>query len=198
MRVAWIALILALPACGPSSPPPAAAPTAAPVRITLFYADSFQVARGDEVLICYGVERAASVKIEPPVEQITPSFNRCFKYAPKATQEYTLIATGTDGSTARQSLSIRVEGVAVPKDQARLIGRFGSNSSEITAGQPVTLCFDAVNADEVKLDPPSRFPGGQMGCFAVVPEATTTYTLTARKGALKDSRKLTIKVKPAV
>ena len=62
----------------------------------------------------------------------------------------------------------------------------------------MTLCFDAVGADEVQLNPPSRFPGGQMGCFSVIPESTTTYTLTARKGALKDSRKLTIKVKPAV
>lgn len=184
--------------CSQNAPRSAKESKTNPPRILLFYADKLQVAKGEEVLVCYGVEGATSVRLDPPIEQITPSFNRCFKYAPATTREYALVATAADGTTARQSFTVRVEGVAAPPAESRLIGRFSANQSEIDAGQSVTLCFDAVNADEVTLDPPSRFPGGQLGCFSVVPSATTKYTLRARKGAIRDSRTLVIKVRGGV
>src|SRR3954452_12582784 len=48
------------------------------VGITQFYARSGEVMEGDPNLICYGVLNARSLRIEPPVETLTPALNRCF------------------------------------------------------------------------------------------------------------------------
>lgn len=45
------------------------------VRILQFYSPS-SVIEGDRTTICYGVVNAAVVRIEPPVEGVSPSLNR--------------------------------------------------------------------------------------------------------------------------
>src|SRR5437879_1239191 len=98
-----------LAACG-SGPGPAPAvkkeEAPKPAKILQFYSSSNTVARGQQVLICYGVESAKSVRIEPPVAQITPSYIRCIPHAPTASSEYKLIATGADGTEVTKSIKI--------------------------------------------------------------------------------------------
>jgi hypothetical protein len=81
------------------------------VRIVQFYATPGVVPKGERTLICYGVDNASSVQIEPPVETLRPAQARCFWANPDRTTTYRLHATGADGTKAAQSLTVNV----VPK-----------------------------------------------------------------------------------
>jgi len=58
------------------------------------------------------------------------------------------------------------------------IGRFWASPSTAVAGQPVTLTWDTVNADAVRIEP-GVGPVKGTGSATVSPAQTTTYTLTA-------------------
>src|SRR5688572_2307087 len=92
--------LLALASC--SSEPPQPARSAAPaepraVKITQFYPAAPIVAPGANVTICYGVENASTVSVDPPVEELTPSFNRCFQAPVPRERTFTLKARGPRG-----------------------------------------------------------------------------------------------------
>ena len=79
------------------------------VRILTFYATPGVVPEGDRTLLCYGVENASSVRIEPPVEDLHPALSRCFWVKPERTTTYRLRAESADGTKASLSLTVRVE-----------------------------------------------------------------------------------------
>ncbi|MGH9632582.1 MAG: hypothetical protein ACRD7E_30110 [Bryobacteraceae bacterium] len=192
---------VAMIGCGTTEPQKKDAPAPDPVKITQFYPSQSVAARGEEVLICYGVENAASVRLDPAIEEITPSMNRCIQFAPKSTAEYKLIATGKDGSQAVEQFAIKVEGVAKPKSSASggaaggLIQTFLSSAGQVGAGQPVTLCYQTSGAKAVKIDPGvAALPSPEKGCVTAKPQQTTTYTLTAT-GTSGESDKMTVTVK---
>lgn len=184
-----IAAVLVLLAGCSSPPPKTEAPKARPVKITHFYASEGAIPRGETVTICYGVEEARAVRLEPPLEPITPSFNRCIQAAPQATTEYKLTSEGTDGSTASANFTI-VVGKPAPKKaaapsaapQRQLIKFFGTASNRVPRGQPVTLCYElAPGATSVSLSPGNRsLPLAPKHCFTEKPQASTTYILTAK------------------
>ena len=78
------------------------------VKILSFYASPAVVSRGHKSLLCYGVSNAASVRLQPPVEQITPSLSRCVEVNPTSSTEYKLVAEGKDGTSVEQSVQLRV------------------------------------------------------------------------------------------
>jgi hypothetical protein len=71
-------------------------------------ADKAQVQPGEMAHICYGIVAATSVKIDPPVEQLKPSYLHCFEVRPKQTTTYTITASDAAGHTASQQLTIQV------------------------------------------------------------------------------------------
>ncbi|HUO28402.1 MAG TPA: hypothetical protein VMU80_04225 [Bryobacteraceae bacterium] len=77
-------------------------------RILSFYAVPNTIRRGDRAQLCYGVYGAQSVRIEPPVEKLSPSPTYCFEVAPRASTTYKLIADDGHGHTAAQEAGIRV------------------------------------------------------------------------------------------
>src|ERR1700761_7628558 len=80
--------------CSNAPPQPVAkkAPAAAqPVRITMFYATSTHPARDEKDSLCYGVENADQVSIEPAVDRVWPANSRCFDI-PSTSATYTLTA----------------------------------------------------------------------------------------------------------
>jgi hypothetical protein len=170
-----------LAACGKQSAPEAkqAAPASKPVQIQQFYSSATQVARGEEVLVCYGVENAAKVRLEPPIEEISPSMARCISYAPKVTSEIRLVATGADGSETSKSLQIAVAGVA-PTPSSGMIASFMSSAKSVAPGAEVTLCYSTRNAASVSIQPTSR-PGPipLKGCVTERVNQKTEFTLTA-------------------
>jgi hypothetical protein len=178
-----IVLMLILAGCS-SAPQPAPQPKKAaapePVKILQFYASPAEVAKGEPVNVCYGVENATGVRIEPEIEPIRPAFNHCLQFTPKRSQTYTLIATGATGKVT-ESFSLKVGGKAVADASRgnRMIQVFAaSGSGQLTPGQSITLCYSIQDAVSAKFEPnihPVRLNDRE--CFTVTPPKTTTYKL---------------------
>ena len=78
------------------------------LKILSFYAAPPLIHAGESTLICFGVNAAKSVRIEPPVEELHPSLSRCFQVSPRHDTDYKLIAEDAGGHTLTESLRIRV------------------------------------------------------------------------------------------
>jgi len=183
----------------PAGEPPRQEPAASPPKIIQFYASSGEVPKGESVLICYGVESAKSVRIEPEVAQLSPSINRCFEVTPEKTTTYTLSAVGTEGETVSESFTVKVGGrvASAPASQNSMIRFFATSSAEIGPGQTSTLCYGVTNARSVTVEPfvqPLKL--SDRSCFIVRPAETTTYTLTATaRDGHKEQAQITVTVK---
>jgi hypothetical protein len=193
------AVAAALLHSGCTSPPAqqkASAP-ADPVKITAFYPRDISVPEGGTTLLCYGVSSAKSVRIDPPVEGVSPSLTRCVEVRPKGETRYTLTALGSEGQSVSQSVTVRIgtDTAALPKITSFQI----EGKQKDYAGKTMfTLSFADQNADEVSINPPV-FPtlhGAPSGQFSVRPDKTTTYTLTAKgKNGHVAQKQLTVEVK---
>jgi len=172
----------------PLQPLPEAGPG---VKILHFYASAGELFRGDHAVICYGVQNASAVRLEPPVEEITPSRNRCIAVEPQKTTTYTLRVMGADGAEVSESFTIRVN---PPPPKILFVA---INKTEFRRGEPLAICYGVVNASSVRLDPLGwdLKPGEKM-CVQTFAVATVTYTLTATgaEGRI-DSEKFKITVK---
>jgi hypothetical protein len=210
-ELAALPILLLLSGCGSPPAPPAREPSArkaeaAPVRILQFYAAPSIVAPGQAASVCYGVENADAVRLEPEVEPIKPAFSRCVPVTPRRDTEYTLIATG-GGSEVRRSVRVQVRaGAAAPRSGSEAIPTepapagprihsFTANPAEIEAGQSVMLCFQ-VDGERVELQPGNiNLGGARVGCYNVSPRQTTEYVLIAREGERAARQPLTVRVK---
>ena len=77
------------------------------LKILDFYGPA-AIRRGEHATICYGVNAAEHVRIDPPVEQLQPAFSHCFQVAPLRDTDYKLTAEDRTGHSATQSLTIKV------------------------------------------------------------------------------------------
>ncbi len=167
------------------------------VRILQFYSPTGNLMEGDHTTICYGVVNARSARIEPPVDGVKASLNRCVQVAPEEATRYTLVVEGHDGSVVSESFVIQThpDPYTLPNIKSFRIMRALNDR-----GRPVfLLSFAAENAEEIEIDPPV-FPtlhGAPHGTFYVAPERTTSYTLTAigKKGR-KVQQQLTVEAPP--
>jgi hypothetical protein len=177
---------------GCSSKPVELAAPQRPVRITQFYASPPDPEPGAKTLLCYGVENATAVRLDPPVERVWPAAARCFEIEPQAPRAYTLIAErGADrvsktltiarGAPRVEILEVRVDALEVPP------------------GTTMKLCYKARNAGSVTVTPGTwitpRNP--DVGCIAYLQNQTTTYTVLARDadGDIIDGEEVTVRVK---
>lgn len=78
------------------------------LKITQFYAPP-AIQAGQPALICYGVANAARVRIEPAVENLTPSLSRCIQASPRVTTNYTLTAEDNAGHRVSQTITVKVQ-----------------------------------------------------------------------------------------
>jgi hypothetical protein len=183
---------------GCNSPPVQQKPSAPdPVKILAFYPRDAVVTEGEKTLLCYGVSNAASVRVDPPVDGVSPSLTRCVEIRPKAETRYTLTAVGADGQSVSQSVTVRIgtDTASLPKITSFKI----EGTSKDYAGNTIyALSFADQNAEEVSISPPV-FPtlhGAPSGQFSVKPEKTTTYTLSVKgKNGRVAQKQLTVEVK---
>jgi hypothetical protein len=149
------------------------------VRILQFYAREGSVVEGGTTVICYGVLNAKSVRMEPPLEGVTPALSKCVEAPGERATRYTLTAEGNDGRVVSESF---VLGVHPDADTLPKITSFATQSVTLDyLGNPVYLVsFTAENPEEVRMDPPvlSTLHRSPYGRFYVAPKVTTTYTLT--------------------
>ena len=77
------------------------------LAIQMFYATP-GIKRGETAQVCYGVANAKAVTLEPQTTKVWPSHNLCVDVKPTKTTTYTLTATGADGKTVSQQVTVEV------------------------------------------------------------------------------------------
>ena len=77
------------------------------LAIQMFYATP-GIKRGETAQVCYGVANAKAVTLEPQTTKVWPSHNLCVDVKPTKTITYTLTATGADGKTVSQQVTVEV------------------------------------------------------------------------------------------
>jgi hypothetical protein len=77
-------------------------------KIVMFYANPPLLGRGEKGELCYGVANVSEIRIEPGVEAVTPSLNRCIEIKPGKTTTYTLTAKDSAGATVSQQVEVTV------------------------------------------------------------------------------------------
>lgn len=166
------------------------------LKIVQFYARDGTLVEGEKTVLCYGLVNAKSVRIEPRVEGVSVSPNRCVEVTPERDTRYTLTAEGEDGRTVTASLALAVhpDPSTLPKIDSFRIVRHRFEGGQHT----FLLAFSIQNGKEVSIDPPefrTLHDSAPTGTFYVSPEKTTTYTLTVvgKKGR-KVQRQLTVEV----
>ena len=188
----WLCpLLVCLAAC---SPAPKAAPEAksdaAPTKILNFYASPPEIHKGEDALLCYGVEGTGWVKIDPPVEQLSPALSRCFQVKPDATTQYTLSVEGSSQKVDLKVLPARPQ----PKE---LIRFFVASPHEVSAGEKVTICYGVKDTKSVKLEPSTQpHPPSEKLCLTETVNTTTMFRLTAQgNDGSTQTTSFTVKVK---
>jgi len=76
--------------------------------IMSFYASPGTIRRGDSAQLCYGVSNTKNVRLDPPVAEVWPSYDRCFAISPTKDTTYTLTADDGNGNTKSASFTIQV------------------------------------------------------------------------------------------
>lgn len=79
------------------------------LTILSFYGIPGTVRKGNAAQLCYGVSNAKDVRIDPQVEYVWPSLNRCVNVSPAHDTEYTLIAVDDKGNRKTANLVIQVK-----------------------------------------------------------------------------------------
>lgn len=187
-----LAGIVLISCSSPEKPAPAPAATAVDdgARITQFYSTQPQVPRGEKVLVCYGVENATTVWLEPPRQELSAALSRCVEVSPAAVTTYKLTAQGPDGKPVTKELKVSI-GAARPK-----IVNVNVSALEVKPGDLVSVCYTAEYAQAVTIDPLKYRGKSGKGCATDQPKKSTTYTVTALGAAgEKDEEKVTVHVK---
>jgi hypothetical protein len=78
------------------------------IKFTSFSMDASSIHSGQTARLCYGVVNAVHVKIDPPVEDLKPTYQHCFDISPKKTTTYTITADDGKGHSQSQSLELKV------------------------------------------------------------------------------------------
>ena len=73
-----------------------------------FYASPSTIQPGSHATLCYGVNGAKTVRIEPPVEAVWPAVSRCLQVTPRKDTEYKLIAEDAAGHSVSRSFVLKV------------------------------------------------------------------------------------------
>jgi hypothetical protein len=148
--------------------------SASRVKITQFYATSAEITDNDHATICYGVEDARSVRLEPAVATLSPALTRCFWVEPRQDTTYRLTAEGDAGDADQSSFRLRVK----PAPPSILF--LALSHGDIVKGDAVTMCYGVDHASTVRLEP-IGWPlfATRKNCVRFYPPGTMRYTLVA-------------------
>jgi hypothetical protein len=81
----------------------------APPVFRLFAVSDKEIPRGEVLTVCYGVERATGVRLEPGGWKLPASPKTCIRFYPKQSTEYSLIASGATGGEQRERFKVAVK-----------------------------------------------------------------------------------------
>lgn len=193
MRAFLLLFALLFTACSPAerSARRTDQPDSKQPKITQFYASPPAVPKGEKTLLCYGVEAATAVRVDPPVEKLSPALSRCFEVTPAATTTYTLTAESPGAASSSQSVTIQVGG-----SRPKLVD-LSINKNRVQPGEQISFCFKARSATRVDGGPGRWMSGGKPSgdCLIDLPKRTTKYRIEiANEQGLTDSADITVEV----
>jgi hypothetical protein len=172
------------------APKQAAAPTD-DARITQFYSTAERVPRGEKALLCYGVENASVVWLDPGHKELSAALSRCIEVTPTEDTTYVLSAQSPGGKPVTRELK-----VATGAGRVRIVN-VNISALEVKPGDLVSVCYTVENARAVTIDPLKHRGGADhKGCATDTPRKSTTYTITATgAGGETDQERVTVRVK---
>ena len=167
-------------------------------RIASFSVTPTTIPTNGQAQLCYEVENAERVRIEPNVGERRPATKECINVTANNTLTYTLTAFAANGATTTQQATLTVESAPTPPPvHPADITYFAVERHDIPGAVPqLRLCYEVHyashaeidnNVGEVKLD--------HRDCRPITPQQTTTYTISATgaDGATK-TRQITAEV----
>jgi hypothetical protein len=80
----------------------------APPSILFVSLSAKEIRRGEPFTVCYGVEHADAVRLEPLRMTLDASAKGCRLFYPPATMKYTLIASGRNGPPDKETFTVKV------------------------------------------------------------------------------------------
>ena len=174
-----------------SEAPSQAATPADEARITQFYATAPSVARGEKTLICYGVENASNVWLDPGHKELSAALSRCIEVTPTEDTTYVLSAQSPGGKPVTRELKVGTGAARVH------IVNVNISALEVKAGDLVSVCYAVEHARSVTIEPLKHRGGADAkGCATDTPRKSTTYTITATgAGGDTDQERVTVRVK---
>ncbi len=78
------------------------------LKILSFYATPGAIHPGDHASLCYGVNGAEKVRMEPAIEELHPALSYCMQVSPTKDTEYKFIAQDKAGHSETSAVTIRV------------------------------------------------------------------------------------------
>jgi hypothetical protein len=81
----------------------------APPVFRLMAVSDKAIPRGEVVTVCYGVEHATAVRLDPIGWKLPPVAKNCIRFYPKQTLDYTLVASGAAGLEEREKFRVAVK-----------------------------------------------------------------------------------------
>lgn len=154
-------------------------PPVVPAKIASFSVNPSAIPANGQAQLCYEVENADSVRIEPNIGERKPASKECLSVTPSETLTYTLTAFAADGKSTSQQITLNVE-PAPP--QAEIVhfevqrenGPGGANNVQFR------LCYQVRNAAHAQIDNNvGSIVLDRDHCQQITPQQTTTYTLSA-------------------
>jgi hypothetical protein len=177
LPIAFVAVVAT--GCSRTAPSP-------PVKITQFRVTPTFIPKGIPGRLCYGVENATKIELNPRVEDLLPSPERCIDISPVQATTYTLTAYGAEGSSVTKEVNVRV-GNPPPR-----VADLSATPVEVRRGGQVRICFKVENAKAVKISKGKL--DRKTNCAIDTPRRTTIYKITAL-GADREEDTGTVTVK---
>jgi hypothetical protein len=78
------------------------------LAIRSLYISPNTIHHNETAQLCYDVDNAKTVTLDPPIAEVWPSHTRCFDVSPKKTTDYTLTIADSAGKTASQTVHLEV------------------------------------------------------------------------------------------
>jgi len=174
-----------------SEAPAQSAVPADEARITQFYATAPSVARGEKTLLCYGVENASNVWLDPGHKELSAALSRCIEVTPTEDTTYVLSAQSPGGKPVTRELKVGTGAARV-----RIVN-VNISALEVKAGDLVSVCYAVEHARSVTIEPLKHRGGADAkGCATDTPMKSTTYRITATgAGGDTDQERVTVRVK---
>lgn len=154
-------------------------PPVTTARIVSFTVDPATVPANGQAKLCYEVEDAGYVLIEPNIGEKKPASKECLPVTAEQTTTYTLKAFGSDAKEITQQVTLNVE-TAPPMAQIDRFEVLRENGPGGESDVQFRLCYEVRNAAHAEIDN----NGGEVvldqnHCQQISPEGIITYTLSA-------------------